>query len=161
MGEFKSSAIYYQDEITWCVQVAQPTELWTNIFCLLSIELWIFLIFIICVCGVLLYFVMRFDKQQLSFVYAIGVALLAHANVPVPYNPIHIVPRIYFAFIMFYSLLIVLVCTHSLFSVLTSKQMKSQISTVNSLIDLQFELFADNDTHVFLQQTNDKVLINI
>ena len=153
----KASVVYYQDTLTWCVQTAQASELWKNCFNTLTIDLWIMIIIMIYVCGVVLYFVMRFDKQQLSCHYASGVAMLTLVNVTAPYFPRHVVPRIFYAFMLFYSLLMLLICTHSLFSVLTTKHMKPQISTVNSLIDLNIDIFADNGTSLFLEKTNEQV----
>lgn len=82
-----SSLAYMTDDITWCFSRPNPVLLWSDLFSLLTLELWMTEIFIVFINGLVLFHVLRLDNYLRDWIFCIMMSFYLQIGGPTYYNP--------------------------------------------------------------------------
>lgn len=145
MEDFSSSVPYYRDDITWCVSRAKPIPVFFNIWQLLRKEIWILLFALGYVHGSVIYILMKHDKNynclRRDFHYTVLlVSLPAIIGYNQAYQPKASFIRIIYISMLLFGIIQLATFNSYLLKVLTFPIHHVQITTVNEIIENNYEL---------------------
>lgn len=150
------STSYYQDDMTWCIANAAKLESWRNFFVIFSDELWIFIIFIGCISGTILFLFARDEQTPPNYGYSMLISFAATVFIPIKFNPKTLFVRLYYLIMLAYGILFMTTFCAFLLQTLTKIILKPQLKTFNEILYNQYELTGDKITLQFYNQIKDQ-----
>lgn len=136
-----STASYYRDDLTWCIQRAKPLGHWQNIFLFTKDqELWYIGSATFVICVFVSYALLQYENEDYDLFSSGVIIYLALIGLPSFHRPSNTSNRAIFCFLQLSSLILNTFFRSFLIIVLTHSNVGRQLASISGLIENSFVL---------------------
>lgn len=151
---------YLQDDQSWCMHKALPSDTWQNIFSLFTLEMWFLMIGFTIIITVLMYFLLinnKHYKLNNHFSYAWLVSFASFLNMSPTFHAHTHSLKIVFFFALVYGIIFSATFSSSLISVLTRPRQGFQPKNIKEAYKHGVRFTAGNIASSHIRDSGDDV----
>lgn len=156
-----TSALYFMDDATWCVQAAPQKSRWKNIFYIFSMKLWIAIFAMFLVISLIIYFHYYFDKKQHNISWVLIHTLKICIGMAFEFKSKKNLIRFIFFIFFVYGFIISASFHSGTVRSITGEYYDKQIDSLNEMVKSKFKFVGSSFSMNNIMGRNDKVRCTI